>query len=149
MVEYTLREATPDDMLLLFDWTNDPEVRAQSFSSDAISLANHQNWFSGKLCSDCAQIWILTENGVPVGQIRCDCNEQNEGVLSYSIANGHRCKGHGKRIVQMVQEKIQTRFPRVETIVAFVKPENAASQHVFLANGYEGETERFVLRLPR
>ena len=29
MVEYVLREATPDDMLLLFGWTNDPEVRAQ------------------------------------------------------------------------------------------------------------------------
>lgn len=149
MGEYLLREATADDMMLLFGWTNDSEVRAQSFSTDAISLSDHKRWFSGKLCSDCAQIWILTDDGLPIGQIRCDCNAEAEGIISYSIACTHRCQGHGKRIVQMVQEKIKTRFPHVKQVVAFVKPENIASRQVFLANGYEGETTRFVLRLQR
>ena len=148
MEKYVLREATAEDMMLLFDWTNDSEVRAQSFSTNAISLSDHQNWFSGKLCSDCAQIWILTDDGLPIGQIRCDCNAEDEGIISYSISCKNRCQGHGKRIVELVREKIQNRFPRVKRIVAFVKPENVASRRVFLANGYEDQTSCFVLRLP-
>jgi len=149
MENFVLREATSDDMQLLYDWTNDPEVRAQSFSSELISLADHQNWFAGKLKSDSTQIWILTDCGLPIGQIRCDCNDAGEGIISYSIASTHRRQGHGKRIVQMAYQSIYTRFPQVKQIVAFVKPDNIASRQVFLANGYSEEPTRFVLPVTR
>jgi len=149
MERFMLREATSEDMQLLFEWTNDPEVRAQSFCSDPISLDTHQRWFSEKLKCANAQIWILTDCGLPIGQIRCDCNDEEEGIISYSIARDCRRQGHGKRIVQMAYDQIRLRFPKVKRIVAFVKPENIASQRVFLSNGYTDESSRFVLPVSR
>lgn len=133
-------------MELLFDWANDPEVRAQSFSSDQISLADHEKWFLEKLNSPIAQIWILTDSGTPIGQIRCDC-KGDEAVISYSIALDYRRQGHGTRIIQMAHEQIRLRFPQMKRIVAFVKPENTASRRVFIANGYTDESTRFVFPL--
>lgn len=149
MSEYTLREATLDDMQLLFDWRNEPEARVQSFCSDAISLAEHQKWFSEKMKSDLTQIWILTDCGQPIGQIRCDCNDKDEGVISYSIDPAFRRQGNGKRIVRLAHEKIRARFPQVTQLVAFVKPENLASRRIFVANGYKDESTRFVFLFPR
>ena len=42
-----LRPAGPDDLLLLWHWANDPEVRESAISQNAIGLAEHRRWFSG------------------------------------------------------------------------------------------------------
>ena len=40
-----IREANYNDTKLIFNWSNDPLVRAQSFNSNIIEFENHKNWF--------------------------------------------------------------------------------------------------------
>ena len=37
------------DMRLIFDWSNDDEVRKNSFSSEKIKFEDHQRWFQKKI----------------------------------------------------------------------------------------------------
>ena len=47
-----IREATHHDTKLIFNWSNDPLVRAQSFNSNNIEFESHENWFKEKLQND-------------------------------------------------------------------------------------------------
>ncbi|MGH9508910.1 MAG: UDP-2,4-diacetamido-2,4,6-trideoxy-beta-L-altropyranose hydrolase, partial [Terriglobales bacterium] len=44
-----LRRATEQDCRLLWEWANDPDTRANSFSSELIPWDDHQRWFRAKL----------------------------------------------------------------------------------------------------
>ena len=48
----SFRKATIYDLMLYFDWANDPEVRAQSFDSKIIDIESHKKWFLSKLNDD-------------------------------------------------------------------------------------------------
>lgn len=50
MKEY-LKEADENDLLILYEWTNDLEVRKNSFSDKKITLEEHKKWFFDKLKS--------------------------------------------------------------------------------------------------
>ena len=42
-------ENNESDMKLIFDWSNDDEVRKNSFSSEKIKFEDHQKWFQKKI----------------------------------------------------------------------------------------------------
>ena len=44
----TVREAVESDCEQIFEWANDDDTRAASFSSGLIDWDTHRNWFSGK-----------------------------------------------------------------------------------------------------
>ena len=44
-----LRKATYDDCNILFEWANDPSVRANSFNTKAIEIDDHRTWLKKKL----------------------------------------------------------------------------------------------------
>ncbi|MCR5175628.1 MAG: GNAT family N-acetyltransferase, partial [Anaerovibrio sp.] len=75
-----LRVADENDKLLLFEWSNDPEVRKNSFNTDSISLPEHEQWLKNALADENTLIYILMERDIPVGQIRLvhgDCWQVN------------------------------------------------------------------------
>jgi len=136
-----LRPATIDDCDLYFQWANDPEVRANSFSSEPIQYDVHVNWFYRKLDFK-DQMWVLTKSisntthfgdtgcececdHIPIGQIRLQ-REQDHTEIHYSIAKEHRGKGNGRRMIQMALFEIKT-WP----VVAQVKQSNRASRVIF------------------
>ncbi len=133
---YSLRPVCQADIDLLYEWANDPLVRAQSFSVDPISRATHQAWFTSMLAAADVQLWIYCVNDVPAGQVRGKYNSENELLISYSICAEFRGKGHGKRMIDMVTGAARERFPQVTRLIALVKPENLRSKHVFESNGY-------------
>lgn len=127
-----LRPLSQEDALLLFDWANDPEVRHNAFNSEKISWQDHIQWFLGKLATENTRIFVLLSQSIPVGQIRFD-KEKDNWLISYSVSNGNRGKGFGKKIVPLALEQFEpgTHF------IAKVKPENTASLKVFKANGFK------------
>ena len=62
-----LREATLDDMILLFCWVNDPIVRQSAFCVNEISLTTHKRWFAEALMNDYVRIYILMLLGAVTG----------------------------------------------------------------------------------
>lgn len=131
-----LRRACAADARLLWEWVNDPDVRAASFSSSPISWETHSAWFAEKLSRNTTVIWIAeNEQATPCGQIRFDVRpdgEWNVGVSLAAAMRGRRLAGGLIRLGTrtLFQERGDSR------VHAFIKPANQSSIKAFEGAGY-------------
>jgi RimJ/RimL family protein N-acetyltransferase len=115
-----LRPATLEDAETLFEWRNDPQVRAASHNQDEISFESHLAWLESSLTNPDRKLYIAEEDGVRVGTVRADLVE-GAYALSWTVSPEWRGKGIGRRMVSLLVEQIK------EPIQAEVKVENLAS----------------------
>ena len=130
-----LREAVEKDVDILFRWANDEDTRKNSFCTEPIKYEDHVIWFQKMMRNENIDQYILINGDVPVGQIRLEC-EETVGEISYSIAPDKRGMGYGKAICQLLLRRIRKQRPKIEKILAKVKPSNVASIHCFEKNGF-------------
>lgn len=135
MTKLFLRPAIPDDVQLLFDWTNDPAVRAHSFSTAEIPYEEHERWFSRLLASDAAKLFILMEGERPIGQIRLEL-QRGAWRISYSVATLYRGQGYGRILLELMENELIALQEPVHHLTADVKADNIASQRLFERLGY-------------
>lgn len=134
---FSFRVVQEKDMMLLFQWANDPLVRQTAFHTKPILIEDHKKWFSSKLNNSGTKMFILEERQIPVGQIRFDL-EEVEGVyyIDYSISEKYRGKGLGKKIL-LLGLKSHESFNQEKLIYrAFVKKNNQASIKCFTSVGF-------------
>lgn len=137
-LKYHFRIAEQKDCKLYFDWANDAETRAQSFSSDLIKWEDHVKWFESKLNSKSSILLILQGEKNALGQLRFEL-ENDTATINYSIDSAHRGKGLGKLIIEMAVRYLQYMRPEIKKIIGFVKEKNPASQKAFIANRFKEE----------
>ena len=126
-----IRRATQEDCWLLWQWVNDPQVRAASFNSQAISREDHAAWFARRLNSTDSAIYIAEDSsGVPVGQFRVEWHGDKGAVVDISVAPEKRGAGIASSIIA---EGAQTalREGGLQQLHAYIKPANSASQRAF------------------
>ena len=140
---YKLRQANIDDAKLLFDWTNDDDVRATAIAKKRIGWDEHIKWLTQKLQTDQSYIYILTDDkNENIGVVRFD--KDNESfVISYSIDKLHRKKGMGLLILQLGIEKIKNIEPQCK-FKASVQTDNIASNKIFEKLGFKLEVTKTV-----
>ncbi len=126
-----IRKAQASDLLITFEWANDPELRRQSFSSAPISLASHTAWFNKKLNAPNAYLYIFEYKNLPIAQVRFDILEK-EAIISYSIDKIFRGRGWGEPILAMAMKDFKQEYKESISIVGFVKHENEGSNKVFM-----------------
>ncbi len=132
-----LRPARENDCRLLWEWANDEQVRAASFSSAAIPWNNHVAWFNKKLRQDGCRIWIAEDNeGTPVGQVRFDQRADGEYEIAASLSKDRRGQGLAIPLITQALQSFSTRGNSAR-IHAFVKPGNTASLKAFARSGFE------------
>jgi UDP-2,4-diacetamido-2,4,6-trideoxy-beta-L-altropyranose hydrolase len=133
--QLNLRLARPSDCRLLFEWATDPESRAASFHSDAISWENHNRWFAERL-QDSHSVTYIGEcaTGEPVGLVRFQMKDEC-AVLSVNVAAAFRGRGWGRELIVFSTHAL-VRDHAVRRILACVKPENQASLRLFEASGF-------------
>ena len=126
-----LRSVAAEDCRLLWEWANDPEVRASSFSASPIPWEDHVRWFQQKLADSGSRIFVAeNESGDPIGQIRFDQRQDEDWEVDVSIAREMRGQGLAGELIWGAVERMQRELPKA-TIHAFVKPSNAASIKAF------------------
>jgi UDP-2,4-diacetamido-2,4,6-trideoxy-beta-L-altropyranose hydrolase len=128
-----VRAADPGDEQLYLDWANDPEVRRQSFHTEAIDCHSHQKWFSSKLRDRDSQLFVMLAGDLPVGQIRFDRLGQ-ETVIDFSIDAQFRGRGWGQQLVRLGMREIMRQRPAV--FRADVRESNILSGAVFRGLGF-------------
>ncbi len=143
-----LREVTEEDVELIFKWANDKVVRENSFSTETISMDNHRKWFNNVLLREYIRLFVMVVNGTPVGQVRITI-EGNVAELGYSIADEYRGKGYGRKIIELMIDKIHKGFPDIDIIIGRVKKENIPSQRVFQGLGFNKEGFEYSLLINR
>ncbi|GAO30461.1 GNAT family N-acetyltransferase [Geofilum rubicundum] len=126
------RHANIEDAELLFNWVNDPIVRAASFYNNLISWTDHINWFENKLEDEKTQILIFEFEGVPAGQIRIENKET--AIIGVSIDKNFR----GKKLAVEMLRNACTEFWKIENkpLFAYIKKENLASIKAFKNAGF-------------
>ncbi|MEA5616583.1 UDP-2,4-diacetamido-2,4,6-trideoxy-beta-L-altropyranose hydrolase [Cronbergia sp. UHCC 0137] len=131
-----LRFASHQDSGLLWEWANDSDVRAVSFSSEPINWEDHVKWFNAKLIdSNCIFYIAIDYNNIPIGQVRYDIRN-NQAVISISIASQFRYQGYGSYLIKIAQEKL-FKDSNVYQINAYIKPDNQTSIQVFTKVGFQ------------
>lgn len=125
-----IRKAEEKDLLICFQWANDPVVRSQSYNTSSISLEGHTAWFNSKLKDPACYFYILEMDGKPVAQIRFQLNG-NEAVLGYLAGEQIRNKGLGTAILGKGIKKFTDELKQSIKITGFVKNSNIPSQRSF------------------
>lgn len=132
--EITIREAELNDLEFLFELTNDPLVRENSFESGEINLDEHTSWFKKQLDSETSILYLLEHKGLQMGQVRFSIHDDHS-VIGVSIAKEFRGKGFASSILQ---KAIDTFFTtRKLPIHAYIKKANTTSINSFERAGFE------------
>jgi len=138
-----LRPVRGEDKFLLWEWANDPKVRAAAFSSAAISPEQHEVWFVGKMKDSNSLILIAEDDaGAAVGQFRVDWVSDEDGEIDVSVASAFRGGGYGSMLIELgVAEVFAQKGTRLH---AFVKTDNEFSRRAFERAGFANLGERKV-----
>jgi UDP-2,4-diacetamido-2,4,6-trideoxy-beta-L-altropyranose hydrolase len=130
-----LRPVCAEDMRMTWDWANDPEARAVSFSTAPIPWEDHVRWFGSRLGDAMQRMFIgETPDGAPVGLVRFELSA-SYAVISVSIDRASRGEGYGRWLIWRASLEI-LRHPGVREVYAYIKSENAASIRVFESAGF-------------
>lgn len=130
-----LRPARPDDARPVWEWLQDPAVRAAAFASDPIPWETHERWFAARLTGGQAPYLIAEdESGRRIGQVRFERRDGRPEV-SIVVEPSRRGKGWGRRLL-VEGCALARRTLGVGPIEALVRADNAASVKAFEAAGF-------------
>lgn len=134
--DISYRNATSDDSALYLAWANDSSVRKQSFNTEIIRAADHEEWFTRQLVSLNTKMLIFERNNVAVGQVRLTITE-SFATVSYSVAMEARGMGLGLAMLLHAESYLKRHQPSISEIRGFVKVDNTASRKIFDRLGYQ------------
>jgi len=121
----SLRKVIKTDEILLFDWTNDLDVRKWSFNKISVKLDEHKIWFKQKFDDVNVLMWIFEVNSTPAGLVRLE-KDNSEVVLNYLIASQSRGNGLAGKMLKMAMNEVRSHWQNIK-VFAYTLPENIAS----------------------
>ena len=134
-----LRAVDSTDIKKIFEWRNDPGVRANSFQTSEIKWEEHANYWERKLADKTNYSYIIVSEGTSAGLVRLDKKESGEYEVNILIAPEQQGKGIG--IAAIAETKKIAAGLEIKKLVARVKPGNIPSQKIFEKNGFEKKAE--------
>lgn len=129
------RPATAADADRLLAWRNDPHVRAMSFRSDPISVAQHRAWLAGVLADEHRTLLVAEADGAPVGTVRFD-REGARAQISVAVAPDARGRGLGTQMIAETTELQLAAHPQLADVLAEIQARNLPSLKAFERAGY-------------
>lgn len=141
-----IRLAMQDDSEKLFEWRNNPAIRAASRKPDVINWEDHQKWFASALASSDRLLLIGQREGLPVGVVRFDI-QGDEAEVSIYLVPDIRQSGQGRELLQSAEYWLAANRPKVNKISAYVLGGNERSHRLFLGAGYQVESISYSKRL--
>jgi UDP-2,4-diacetamido-2,4,6-trideoxy-beta-L-altropyranose hydrolase len=140
--EPTLRLVGEGDMRRLWEWSNDPDVRQQSFDQSPIEWADHVSWFTARQQDPQSSMYVIEfPLGVPVGVVRFQRDGESSAIVSIAIDAALRGGGLGSTAIRQACAHMRDEVG-VSRIYAFIKPDNAPSIAAFGRAGFKSTTER-------
>lgn len=130
-----LRDLSPEDCRLVWEWANDPYTRAMSFSSGSIPFESHRSWFKERILNQEKPFFIaVNQNGIPMGYARFEYDD-SAFCISVDLSHEFRGIGIGSNLIRDATRKcIEKR--KCQRIDALLKVDNIPSIHAFRKAGY-------------
>jgi len=137
-----IRLASINDMELVFNLSNDHQVRSNAINKDLIKWQEHIVWFEERIKSDDPFYIIENSDNDFVGTVRID-KRSNENIVSIDIEQKFRSKGLGNIILQECIKK-----SNITEFIAYIKRDNLASSNIFLKSGFKlSEFDKYTLKI--
>lgn len=133
---FDLRPATMADADILFEWANDPVTRASSGSSKlSIPRDEHDRWMQMNVLYGYPKhvVMIADSEEGSVGVVRFDV--VNSDVMTYRVSITVAPKFRGQQMSGSILTKACC-LMHESTLLAEIKPENAASIKIFEGCGF-------------
>jgi RimJ/RimL family protein N-acetyltransferase len=137
----SLRPATAADAKLIFEWRNDPVIVRLGSSQREVTWTEHEEWFSQSITSGKRRIFVVQNDGVPIGQVRFDLVEKSECVISAYLMTEFTGRGWGVEAMRSGCEMIFEIWP-IQSVSACVRAENKAVQSALAKVGFRELGER-------
>lgn len=127
------------DCYLIYNLSNDPLVRVNSFNTEPIVYENHVKWFNKVINDPNVLFFLVFEGDDFVGQIRFArrCEESKECVISLSITPEYRGRHIGQDFMDLGITEMKKYWKKIEIVKAEVKCENEASNKLFTKDGFD------------
>lgn len=133
-IKIKLEPAKENDLIRIFELSNDNIVRENSFQSDRINFNDHKRWFSKKLNDNNSLILMATSEDEFVGQIRFDFGKEN--VMGVSITKDFRGLGLGSILIKKGLNYVESNKIGANKITAYIKDTNISSIKSFEKAGF-------------
>jgi len=149
----TVRPAMAGDADLLLAWANEPSTRAAGFHPDPIDPATHRRWLAERLAAPGRSLFVGLDDGEPVGPVRIDIDEDGRAEVGNSVAEAARGRGIGRALLEAGitaavaaadDRSTSDGSPPIRTLVAHIRPDNAASLALFGRAGFHAAGEGSV-----
>jgi UDP-2,4-diacetamido-2,4,6-trideoxy-beta-L-altropyranose hydrolase len=132
-----LRAVRDGDRLVLWQWTNDPDVRRAAFQNDPISWETHVAWFDARRKDpNCRMFMVVDSDDLPVGQLRFEMDGERQAEIDVSIVRERRGRSYAAEALRL-SFPILTRSTACARLIARVRHENAASIRAFEKAGFD------------
>jgi UDP-2,4-diacetamido-2,4,6-trideoxy-beta-L-altropyranose hydrolase len=131
----SLKPFTESDSKLLWELNNDRSARVVSFNSHVITWEEHERWVAQRLRDPgFVQFIAMDAAGETLGQIRFEIRDA-EATVSFTVETAHRGFGYGGILIKKGCEQL-LRMRKVDSVHAYVKPDNKASIRCFDYAGF-------------
>lgn len=144
-----LREVKNSDFEKLYEWANEEEVKKNGYHPECIDRQSYFKWFSEKMDSPNAKMFIIEEDKKQVGELRLEKYKQ-DAIIVYSIDKDYRSKGIGKKAIETLDnycKKHKQYFDEIKCLSAFVKADNIYSIRIFEKNEFRKvyESSKYIV----
>ena len=130
-----LRAATGADALKLWQWRNEPDTRAASFSGEPIAYDDHVRWLETTLRDrDVFVLIAIGEGEAEIGYVRLD-RHGDAAEVNLSLDRAYRGRGLGMSAIRAATEYAVGAL-KISRVMARVKAGNTASIRAFGAAGF-------------
>lgn len=131
-----LRTVVAEDARLLWEWTNEPAVRAASFISAPIPWDDHLAWFTARLDDSRTRMYIGSDpDGTPLGQARFRLDGA-DGEIGVSLDARTRGRGLGPVLIRAATSRLFG-DSGVQRVHAWIRTDNEPSRRAFSLAGYQ------------
>jgi UDP-2,4-diacetamido-2,4,6-trideoxy-beta-L-altropyranose hydrolase len=131
-----LRPAEEQDCKLIWDWANDPEVRAASFQPEFIPWEKHVEWYQAYLHDwpGSRMMIAIDSDQKEIGVVRFRL-ENERAIVSISLDAAVRGKGYAADILMKAVGHLFS-SSSVFAVDAYVKLQNEVSKKLFESAGF-------------
>ncbi len=131
----TVRLAKESEAKSLFDWRNNPNIRAASEQRKPMIWEDHIKCLTHTLKSDTQHVFIGEQDGLPIGVVRFSV-KHDHALVAIALVPGTQGKGFGKSLLALGLAQIES-MP----IRARIRSDNGASRTCFAACGFVETSE--------
>lgn len=140
----TLTPITDNDANIIFEWQNIPGIRKYFRNPSSPSWREHENWFREVIKSKKIHAYIIKWKLQKTGIVRLDVCDDDLNTMEVSVLLDPQYQGRG--IAKVALQSIQDMNPNA-ILMAYVHPDNTASQGLFRSLGYVQKNDHWY-RIP-